>query len=526
MNNILIQCGDHYENQRRLLSLALFLKARGYNPIMILYKKLVGNLFLENGIDTISISSIEKSKFVVKQKNQTFSLKRIYKGISMQDIYTMDILKTPYLFNGKKLGFRIEKAISKIDAIDKIVKQTSPLYVFIWNGYTGIVANILRSYCIHNKIKRAYLERGLLKDSVFIDEKGTNGSSSLSSLKKIPKLKLKYKYEAIVKDKDNYIEEKIIPSRFKNKKIIFIPLQVQNDTNILLYSKEINTMRQLVLITSLNMGDDYICVVRPHPEEDKDTNLNLPIFDNLIVTTEGDLKQWILLSSIIITINSTVGLESLLEKKKVFCFGNSIYSNKALTIDTNIEKFNLKDTSLFKLDQENIINYYNYLIEMHTCYDITGTLWLRNKFPLLSDTKKGSSPFNDRKLDIVEFNKYISLFLDKIKLVLSECNAINIVVNLDDKNVNLTYRNFDVHINRDYILSRAKQFFLDKFELHIDKKINIFNIISIFDIQKNNNFNILMIDETKYEYSRKIKYDLIVDPYFNIHPLNKFKERL
>jgi capsular polysaccharide export protein len=526
MNNILIQCGDHYENQKRILPLALFLKNSGYNPIIIHYQKNIGNMFLENGIDTINIKSIEQSKMIrYKRIEKNYSLDYIYKGIKMSNIYNMDFLKNPYLFLGKKLEHRIKQAILKIDTIDIIINKTSPIYIFIWNGYTGIVANILREYSMVNNIKQAFLERGFFKNSVFIDSKGTNASSDLSKLESIPKLNIKYKYKQVVKDKSNFIQKKLIPSKFINKKIIFIPLQVQDDTNILLYSEEIKTMRQLVLMTYMHMNDDYICVVRPHPEEDTSVNLNLPILDRLIVTSDGDLKQWILLSSLIININSTVGLEAILENKKVICLGKSIYSNKGLTIDTNIREFNLDRIKKFEIDSENIKNYYNYLIEMHTCFSKNGTLWLKNNFPLLKKYKIDTF-YNDRKLDVIKFNNYLKGYMDEIKKKLIEYDKVNIVVHLNNKNVNLTYRKNNIKIELKYILDLAEVFFLEKFQLKINaqEKINIYNYNSEKFKIKRNSFNILMIDEIKIKYEKDQNYHLIVDPYFNIHPLNlKFK---
>jgi hypothetical protein len=83
----------------------------------------------------------------------------------------------------------------------------------------------------------------------------------------------------------------------------------------------------------------------------------------------------------------------------------------------------------------------------------------------------------------------------------------------------LTYRTFNINIDREYINKGIEAFFKDTFQVKIDRKISIINFNFSFSFDKNK-LNIMMIDESIEYYKFTEKYDIIIDPYFNIHPLN------
>jgi hypothetical protein len=120
-------------------------------------------------------------------------------------------------------------------------------------------------------------------------------------------------------------------ARRERSKTIFVPLQVQRDSNILLHSKHVKTMRQLV-VEAINLRDrhfpDYRILVRPHPEEDPEETLNLPIAKGTHITSQGNLNDILSDSEVTVTVNSTVGLEAALYGNLPIVYGEGIYTRE------------------------------------------------------------------------------------------------------------------------------------------------------------------------------------------------------
>lgn len=324
---ILIQCGDHFENQSRISILVDSLLNRGQVPIILMYKKGGGNLFKVRGVQVVYLSDYMKKS----ELDINFSSK-IYDNLTVMDFVKIEIARNPKMGWPSQVKKTSNSALSHLNAISKIVDDIKPDWVVIWNGFTGLVANTLRVFCDYHKIPNSFLERGLLKNSLFIDNLGVNGASSLTvtkdfAVEEVDNELLSYIDESfrISQDSEGLIIER--PSFLVGKKLIFFPLQVQLDTNIVLYCSY-NTMREVFfdIYQHLN-ADDVFFVVRPHPEESPETLRNIPKLDNVLVSTNESLEYWLGLSDLVITINSTVGLEALIKGKPVICLGKSIYSS-------------------------------------------------------------------------------------------------------------------------------------------------------------------------------------------------------
>ena len=106
---------------------------------------------------------------------------------------------------------------------------------------------------------------------------------------------------------------------------IFFPMQVSNDTQLLLNSdvSNIEALKRLLAETSLPI------VVKPHPAELDRSYINKWITetaDARIVLSEGNTFELLDKSDSVVTINSTVGLEAKLLNKEIRFLGKSFYS--------------------------------------------------------------------------------------------------------------------------------------------------------------------------------------------------------
>lgn len=116
--------------------------------------------------------------------------------------------------------------------------------------------------------------------------------------------------------------------RFNSDSYIFFPMQVSSDTQILINGRGYDNDSAIQYCID-NYGEDYLIVIKPHPAE-KNLNYFIKIYekysDKCIFTT-NQTSELISTSSKTITINSTVGLEAMIQGKAVDVLGECLYKN-------------------------------------------------------------------------------------------------------------------------------------------------------------------------------------------------------
>lgn len=445
--NILIQCGDHLENQNRIMTLALELKEAGHSPIILLYSNSKGRYFENNGIKTISLeahASLESPGADVTIDSF------LEEGIKYNDIMIAESRRRPIVgWPGQRT--KTIRDIHRIhNTLSTIIASHNPEKIIIWNGYTGYVANILRFMCDRRKIECAFLERGLLKGSLFIDRLGVNGASSLNELTPPAVDSFTLSNEEILFIENQFkIEKKTNKAPEKKGQNIFFPLQVQLDTNIILYCKY-RSMREtfLDIYSALNTAESTF-LIRPHPEETTDTLINIPRFDNVSVSKDKGLDYWLDWSDLVVTINSTVGLEALIKGKQVISLGQSIYSSAGLTQDLKS-----KNNSA-GVNHERLIKYLGYL----------------TKFNLLLPDGPYNKSVVKAQLSIAESSAPVSAQQHQTSTQPKAASAgIHIAFPLNTT-LDLTYRKNKTPITKDWLTEIAKKHITaDEYEFSTSKK--------------------------------------------------------
>lgn len=486
---VLIQCGDHYENIKRIFSLAKNLKEIGYTPIVMVYKNEAEYYFISRGIDTISLN-IKKTHFLTKFRFK-YKHENNYLGIPIDRVLDCDVRKNPYILSStRKFNTRLN-AIRYIKRVNEIIDEVSPDVICIWNGLTGLVANSLRLISNKRNIKCYFLERGLYKDSLFIDRSGVNGFSNLSSINQAG------------------IGCSVVTKKIKTKhRKVFIPLQVQSDTNII-YNSPFLTMREFVLnIYDLYSALNIELVVRPHPEE-VENNLNLPNLPGITYTTENSVDYWIENTDATITINSTVGLESIIKDKPTFSFGRSIYSNKKASIDvkSGSEIVNyFKKGNYASVSGKDLLNYIetNHIITKDKRCNVFNSISTDSTL-----TKNGCFEiFNHIKTQPLEYEKQKINTLLNIKKMVTRKSKFHVYTDISHlDSLNLTYRKLNEPINIEYIQRQIRELL----ERSVDK-----NNISISRTKKNSVDAINIYLSKKPKIKASDKWDIIVDKYFNV----------
>ena len=362
---VLIQCGDHHENRVRVTALARSIRERGHHPVVMVYKNEHVAPFLARGIDALALEDFELSAVDIAKRSlrarRIRSMNREYRGIDLDDISTITKKKSPTSFQGDRIRPTVETMMRNIDRCVGLLEHAKPNQLVIWNGHTGWVANILRNFGRKQGMPRYFLERSVFPDAVYIDPAGTNGNSELSRLSVEDLIRLNSPVsprppEMISKPRDeNRLRALRESGPWKDARmLVLVPLQVQSDTNILLFSPDIERMAEFVeqVHQSYHMPGVAL-IVRPHPEEVL-KNLGLPELPGVHVDSSGDLETWMDAADLIVTINSTVGMQGLLKGKPVVALGHGIYTGKGFTRGKIPSR-------------EHIQRFWNTLIHRYTC---------------------------------------------------------------------------------------------------------------------------------------------------------------
>lgn len=467
--NILIQCGDHFENQNRVFLLAKELKDMGHHPTVLLYTRPLGNLFKTNGIDVVYYYE-RKKKLAKKLGNKTNNLNfsTLVGPRRISEVMEIEGQRRPEMTWPSRIKRTSKDVALHYYTTSQLIFDLCPDVIAVWNGFTGLVANTLRIVAEDLKIPSFFMERGLFKNSLFIDKKGCNGAASIASVnynEEVKSFSEKQKNEVynLFKDRVVFESKNIDFDKYKellDKKIIFFPLQVTRDTNILLYSK-FNSMRHAFheIYSQLN-DENTVFIIRPHPEESANQFINIPKLKNVFIYEEESLEFWIENSHLIVTINSTVGLEAMLKGKPVISLGESIYSSFKY-----LQKLYYPD--LVKVCSSN----YTDELKNYLMYFVSSNLLIEGSKYNIDIIKKQIPHLSDMVNQVYLEDDEISKLKDKSKNYLALVNkpVVNLVFDLSSR-LNISYRMNAVPITKDWIIAILNGFSVENPEFVINSK--------------------------------------------------------
>ena len=219
------------------------------------------------------------------------------------------------------------------------LKQERAVYIGMWNGKKfrqAILALALPAY----QKQGLYFETGPLPGMSVIDSKGINFASS------IPREVEFYLNHSMVGD----VSDTLYPSKTEKpstlpETYIFVPFQVVEDSNIYLFSPWVRDMRQLFLLCKTigetvkkEQGKTLTFIFKEHPSCDEQYD-DLKIQQTAQLRFENKMDTSVLIehANAIITINSTVGLEGLMARKKVLVLGGAQFGIEGISYPVSSE---------------------------------------------------------------------------------------------------------------------------------------------------------------------------------------------
>jgi len=270
-----------------------------------------------------------------------------------------------------QLFFWLYKYIKVLDAVFNYwrycstIKKKNINYMIMWNGLK-YKQNLMKLAASKYKVKIFYMENGLIPGMTTIDNKGVNYLNSVPRSPNFFLARLSNKYS------------KPTICTCENKKI-FIPFQVNTDSQIIKYSPWIRDMYALVKTISDHcqyLPKGYKVIFKTHPKCPEDYSELFKKFEghsHIIFDNENPTNTLIEKSEIVLTINSTVGIEGLIQYKKVITLGDAFYNIDGLVHHAGNSK-QLKE--IFCSIEKLKINYYlisSFLDYMINEYQIPGS---------------------------------------------------------------------------------------------------------------------------------------------------------
>ena len=244
-----------------------------------------------------------------------------------------------------------------------------PFDMIVHWGENGAVTRFLDE----RPVTRIAMELGCTRapffESAVLDPFGTNGSGvvpklSISDIREIVGGQPMSGHEAIMGYSQNletlpYEQQfSIVPLElsgrlFKTQKLVFLPLQLYDDANLLRFSPY-QTLTDVVLdVVPKLAAKGYKVMIKPHPASKYRPNATIANSlaqaalrewsDNVIWCERQDQvysnTQLIRISDFVVTVNSSVGFEALYFDKPVIVLGDAVYKPKNLfpTLDQIID---------------------------------------------------------------------------------------------------------------------------------------------------------------------------------------------
>ena len=218
-------------------------------------------------------------------------------------------------------------------------KKMRPKVVCLWNGHR-LPEMAIKAAALRCNVKVAHFENGLLPNTTIMDFSGVN---AFSSLPKDPVFYLQY-----ARSKQTFRVEKKLQVRAPHKKrkglifeefdfdreYIFVPFQVNFDSQVVINSPRINSMIELYesLEKALSCIENksIIFVVKEHPSDSR-TYSELHERNARIKFVDENTENLIRNAQAVITLNSSVGIEASMLGKTVFVLGDACYGVEGVT---------------------------------------------------------------------------------------------------------------------------------------------------------------------------------------------------
>jgi|TARA_Y100000296_G_scaffold82922_1_gene112815 capsular polysaccharide export protein len=266
---------------------------------------------------------------------------------------------------------KVSRWLTKLDIAKStaLIEKENSDVVGVWNGQKQPSSSIAAAAKALKK-EVVYFENGLFPNSTTCDWSGVNCENSLPTTKDFYKqfyenkaLPCKLVPRKPVCEKACGVKANALPERY-----IFVPFQVETDSQIISNSPWIRSMGQYYqhLLNVIDKVDDPTLhiVIKEHPSDSiRHDNLHNK-HERILFANYCETQELIERSLAVMTVNSTVGVESLLLDKPVVVLGRACYGIEGVTklVRNETEMLEvMRNIELLAVDTEARCGYLNFM---------------------------------------------------------------------------------------------------------------------------------------------------------------------
>ena len=274
--------------------------------------------------------------------------------------------------------WRIVAAIY-VELFAKRFRKTSVDLLVVWGGFQLPVAAAL-SAARGAGIATLFCENGYLPRTIVMDPSGINAGNSLTG-------KPAEFYRNVVIDderREALFDMPLVARPLKSgsaasenitlpERFVFLPLQVHDDSQILLYSPHFPDMPSVVRFCAAGVSTynrryaaQLKLVVKEHPSDHGriDYSEIFRAFPDAVFTKLMNTQQLIERSAAVITVNSTVGIEAMLHLKPVITLGDAFYAVPGLVrpYRRDVELADMLEQSVERPVDRDLIEHFLYFL--------------------------------------------------------------------------------------------------------------------------------------------------------------------
>jgi len=209
--------------------------------------------------------------------------------------------------------------------LKKIIVAQKFDIILLWNDMKWrqfIVKNLAEEH----GVKTAFFENGTLPNTVTLDPKGVNYNNSLP--RDDGYYLDKYSTEEITGKAQSSVEIPDLDNGY-----IFVPFQVDYDSQIISHSPWVKNMEDFYQVLErlvVDLPEGLKLVIKEHPASSRCYQYLHNRNPRIEFMNAEDTDVLISNANLVITINSTVGLEGIIKDKPVLVLGNAFYTINGL----------------------------------------------------------------------------------------------------------------------------------------------------------------------------------------------------
>ncbi|MYL30765.1 hypothetical protein GLW03_13190 [Halobacillus halophilus] len=337
-----------------------------------LYRNEITDLatFKELGID---VPMVELKSHVDFQYNEYEK----YSDKELNDIINFDVEKFKKTKNKDQTRLFKHNTLRILENLREYDEQFNIDMIVVWGA--GYIPRAMSHYAKKNKKKLVVMENGYFRPhTLMVDANGVNFENSVPRTRdfyedlEMDQDKFNtYLYQPEIAEIDDTLSRKYddtkpssteapapVPdpeTRPIKGEYVFVPFQLETDSQTISHSRRIKTMRELMLysltaVTNYNKANNtklkVVFKIHPHYKNDGDNfyleglrEVCKTYGETAVLLEEGDSTQLVRHAKMVITINSTVGIEALMYNRNVVTLGDAFYNIDGIV--ENVTPYNL-----------------------------------------------------------------------------------------------------------------------------------------------------------------------------------------